>query len=426
MPRSITQYRVFIGSPDGLKDERDCFRDKLKKFSEAHDGDVMFHPVGWEDALPSAGRPQAVINSALEECDYAVFVLHDRFGSPTGNGHASGTEEEFKHAEALYKDKAKIRNIALFFKNIDEDRLRDPGDQLNQVLAFKKQIEDGKKYLFKQYKDVKEFAEILEKLLIRWKNDHTRAKSSLSTADLQIGQLATAPSSNSPPAPQFDYWIAEAFKLSDAGDHGGALFCAEKARETAKTDKGWALARSICGLSQSHLGRVDEALGAFTEIAERFRGSVGPEHRAVLANALFNKGVVLGALGRSADEIATYDDLRDRFREVTEPALREQVAKALVNKGVALKALGRSEEAIGAYNDLVARFSAATEPALCEAVAKALVNKGLVLGELGRSAEAIAVYDDLLARFSAATEPALCEVVARANDLRDRLRRLRP
>ncbi len=423
MPRSITQYRVFIGSPGGLEEERKRFCEKLRKFSEMHDDDVVFHPVGWEDTLPGAGRPQALINSDLEGCDYAVFVLHDRWGSATGSGHASGTGEEFERAEALYEDNAKIRNIALFFKEVDPGKLRDPGEQLKPVLAFRKRIEDGRKYLFNRYTDIEQFAEVLEKLLIDWKKAHANAGSDLSIGGLMTGQPRTAPSPDSPPVPQFDYWIAEAFKLSDAGNHGGALFCAEKALETAKTDEGWGLARNVWGISQLHLGRPDEALGAFSEIADRLRNSTDPDRRVVLANTLVNKGFALGALGRSGEAIAAFDDVLARFGAASAPALREQVARALVNKGFALGALGRNAEAIAAYDDLLARFGAATEPALRDLVARALFNKGFALGTLGRSEEAIAAFDDLRARFGAASEPALREQVAKAKDLRNRLQK---
>jgi hypothetical protein len=114
MPSTITQYRVFIGSPGGLDEERQRFRRALEKCS-AHHGiakDVMFHPVGWEDTIGGVGRPQALINEDLRQCDYAVFVLHDRWGSPTGGGHSSGTAEEWTIAEELF-NLAKVRNIAI-------------------------------------------------------------------------------------------------------------------------------------------------------------------------------------------------------------------------------------------------------------------------------------------------------------------------
>lgn len=169
MPKQLTQYRVFIGSPEGLDDERVSFHNKLGKYTtlNAEHRGVLFHPVGWEDTLSGVGRPQALINEDLKHCDYAVFVLHDRWGSPTGGGYTSGTEEEWVLAEDLYKANI-IRNIALFFKKVDTRRLRDPGKQLEAVLAFKKRIEEGKQYLFTQYETIEQFAEAIEGHLARW------------------------------------------------------------------------------------------------------------------------------------------------------------------------------------------------------------------------------------------------------------------
>jgi Domain of unknown function (DUF4062) len=124
-------------------EERKKFRHVLEKCSAHHgyEKDVMFHPVGWEDTIGGAGRPQEQINEDLERCDYAVFVLHDRWGSPTGSGDTSGTEEEWALAEELYKA-TKIRNVALFFKQVDAGKLRDPGERLKPLLAFKKEIDE--------------------------------------------------------------------------------------------------------------------------------------------------------------------------------------------------------------------------------------------------------------------------------------------
>src|SRR5262249_5927005 len=88
---------------------------KLERFSALHGEHrgALFHPVGWEDTIAGVGRPQALINEDLKQCDYAVFVVHDRWGTPTGGGYTSGTEEEWALAEELYEAN-KIRNVALF------------------------------------------------------------------------------------------------------------------------------------------------------------------------------------------------------------------------------------------------------------------------------------------------------------------------
>ena len=334
---------------------------------------VLFHPVCWEDAVGGGGRPQAQINEDLKQCDYAVFVLHDRWGSPTGGGFTSGTEEEWDLAEKLYKDK-KIRNIALFFKNVDSGKVADPGEHLKPVLVFKKRIEEERRYLFHQYGAVTQFAEILERHLARWLRDHGSAGSGLSGVGPMTVSAATPSSAGSPipaVAPQFDYWIAEAIRLLDAGAPGyaGAIFCAVKAVDTANSDIEWAKAKNAVGVAQFHLGKLDEAFASFAGVLARFGTATELPLREQVANALFNKGATLGALDRSMEEIAVYDDLLARFGTATELPLRERVAKALFNKGIRLGALDRSMEEIAIYDDLLARFGTATELPLRELVA---------------------------------------------------------
>ncbi|MGZ8391017.1 MAG: DUF4062 domain-containing protein [Rhodoplanes sp.] len=132
---------MFIASPSGLDEERRAFREILERYTacDAEPRGVTFHPVGWEDTIGGVGRPQEQINEDLKQCDYAVFVLHDRWGSPTGSGHTSGVDEEWKLAEELYAATT-IRNIGLFFKRVDERQKRDPGEQLKKVLAFREAI----------------------------------------------------------------------------------------------------------------------------------------------------------------------------------------------------------------------------------------------------------------------------------------------
>ncbi len=241
MSKSLTQYRVFIGSPGGLEEEREHFRRVLEKYTEVHSEphNVTFHPVRWEETIGGVGRPQELINEDLRQCDYAVFVLHDRWGSPTAGAYTSGVEEEWALAEELYKAN-KVRNIALFFRKVDPHRLRDPGKQLVSVLAFKERIEEGKRYLFKQYDAIDQFAEALEAHLARWHRDHEKAATGLPSGLVGGGAATMGTAGASPPvaSPSFDYWIAEANRLleADSLNHDAALYCAEKAIDATRSD----------------------------------------------------------------------------------------------------------------------------------------------------------------------------------------------
>jgi tetratricopeptide (TPR) repeat protein len=422
VPKTITQFRIFIASPSGLDEERQRFRQRLVKFTEQHaqHKDTHFHPVGWEDTVGGVGRPQELINQDLKECDYAVFVLHDRWGSPTGEGFSSGVEEEWRLAEELYEAN-KIRNIALFFKQVDPRQLDDPGKQLTAVLAFQQRIVAGKQYLFTQYATLDQFDDILEGYLARWFNDQNRTATGLDAG----GPMVTAKAAVKPvESPGFDYWIGEAQRLYDAvpPELAGALFCTTKATEAANSDIEWARATNLVGIIEYDYAKLDECMAAFTAIADRFSLSTEFERRAWHAMALVNKAIMLDKLGRNEEAIAAYDDVLARFGTASEPPLRKQVAYALVNKATTLGTLSRDEEAISVYDDVLARFGTASEPPLREQVAVALVGTGFALARLGRGEEAISVYDDVLTRFGTASEPSLREFVAEAQRQKDRLR----
>ncbi len=190
MPRSITKYRIFIGSPQGLEEERKSFRGRLNWFSQVHgpDGDVEFEPVSWEETVGGIGRPQSHINEDLRQCDYAVFVLHDRWGSSPGGGFTSGTSEEFHLAEQLH-EQGKIKDIALLFKQIEPARLSDPGDQLKAVIHFKNRIENEKRYLFSSYSCLDEFKDLLWKHLASWRRHHIKMQASLLPPRVRLGEL---------------------------------------------------------------------------------------------------------------------------------------------------------------------------------------------------------------------------------------------
>ncbi len=417
MPKSITQYRVFIASPGGLEAERECFRKRLEKCSRSHgeQHEVQFHPVGWEDTLSGAGRPQEQINEDLRQCDYAVFVLHDRWGSPTGNGHTSGTEEEWNLAEQLYAER-KIRNIVLCFKNIDPSRLRDPGEQLKAVLVFKQKIESERRYFFSAFQETSDFGDLIDTHLARWLKDHLSPSKILAAEPLVPVERALTSEAPDPHLSAFAFWLGEAHQIRTDGplDDASRLFCATKAQAAASTDGEWAAATHMRGLALYGLDKVEEALEAFIDIDNRLKDASAQDMRESRARALYNKGVMFGALDRGAEEIAAYDDIIVCFAKDPAPALRELVARALINKGFRLGALDRSVEGIAAYDDLIERFADDPTPALREQVAKALFSKGITLGELDRGAAEIAVYDDLIVRFADDPNPRLRKQVANA------------
>ena len=176
MAKAFTRYRVFVGSPGGLVQEREQFRELLLKVTSlwAEPRGVTFQPVGWEDTVGGRGRPQELINQDLRTCDYAVFLLHDRWGRPHGR-FSSGTEAELSLAEQLCR-RRKMRDIVIFFKEIDARRRAGPRGDVRKILEFKEEV--GRKYLFKDFDTQETFSYHLEASLAKWLRDHEDAERS--------------------------------------------------------------------------------------------------------------------------------------------------------------------------------------------------------------------------------------------------------
>jgi len=144
---------VFLASPGDLQEERNITRSSVERFNKilSRKAGWQIELLGWEDTLPGYSRPQALINRDVDSCDLFLGVLWRRWGQDTGK-YSSGFEEEFIRARDRRKKTGKPE-IWLFFKRIDEESVKDPGDQLKKVLKFKKEQIGLKELLFKEFND---------------------------------------------------------------------------------------------------------------------------------------------------------------------------------------------------------------------------------------------------------------------------------
>jgi tetratricopeptide (TPR) repeat protein len=279
MPRCLTQYRVFIGSPSGLETERTLFRDILEEYTttDAKRKGVIFDPVGWEDTIGGFGRPQSLINEDLKRRDYAVFVLHDRWGSPTGRRYSSGTEEEWKLAEKLI-EKKRLRNMILFFRKIDADKLYKPDQQLHNVLEFRDKIYSERQYLAKDYVAPEHFGKLIRRLVAEWLFEHDRAQ---------------RPGS-------FEH----------------------------RLDKARGVFGSAADFSES--GEYQKAISAFKKVISGFGENSELKLRILVIDALFRTAAIYRGLGEPDKEREIFKEIVARLRNVTEdePELRDRLNDA--------------------------------------------------------------------------------------------------
>lgn len=157
---------IFLASPGDLVPERQRARQIVDELNReaAKEAEVFLRLTGWEDTLPGAGRPQALINQDVERCDVFIGTVWKRWGTPSGK-HSSGFEEEWTIALGRLPS-PEAPQIWLAFKRVDAAQLDDPGEQLQRVLAFRESVTASRVVFYKEYGTTDEWGAMLRSWLI--------------------------------------------------------------------------------------------------------------------------------------------------------------------------------------------------------------------------------------------------------------------
>jgi WD40 repeat protein len=116
--------RIFISSPNDVKEERDAARLVIDNLQQRY-ADVKLETVFWEDLpLPATASFQESIDFLLKKkpIDIAIFVLWARLGTPLGpqvsradgSRYRSGTEREFDLMLAAYEQSGEKKRPIIF------------------------------------------------------------------------------------------------------------------------------------------------------------------------------------------------------------------------------------------------------------------------------------------------------------------------
>ncbi len=137
MPFQADVYRVMIGSPSDMPDEREAAKTAINDWNtdNAFDEGVVLLPTMYEYAMPEANkRPQQVVNDQIVgPCDILVGMFWTKLGSATGVAE-SGTVEEIDLCVTAGKP------VLLYFSKrpIPPDMIDE--EQLGKLRHFKKAI----------------------------------------------------------------------------------------------------------------------------------------------------------------------------------------------------------------------------------------------------------------------------------------------
>lgn len=162
--KTIDIIKVFIASPGDVLEERKLFPDALAKLNKlkAKSLGYLLEPSGWEDALPSGGRPQKTINKDVEDCDVFVMLMWTKWGTPSSlsKKFSSGTEEEFSIAFKRFT-RTGSPHLLLYFRSVPQKQMADQEEDLSKIIAFRTRFDLDKTVFYKVYDSSEQWEELL-------------------------------------------------------------------------------------------------------------------------------------------------------------------------------------------------------------------------------------------------------------------------
>jgi tetratricopeptide (TPR) repeat protein len=393
MARNLTEYRVFIASPSGLDDERKAFKDTLDRCNlrDAHDRGVHFTSIGWELTLSGHKRAQELINDEIRKCDYFVLVLHNRWGTPPGDSEerfTSGTEEELDVAKIAKKEKMQpMKDLAIFFKAVNEQMMADPGPELHKVLEFRKGLEKSKEFLYRGFDSTDIFAETLDRHLAQWIRDHENKLSENGVENIQPAQSfsfqAEGKNIGGEVTLSVENIYREQLRKAELLASEGKTVEAELAFSNlvVKFDDAWPLARF--GRFLRKTGNRHRATDVLTRAIERARQQSDLAVEAYITRQL---GRVQERSGNTHAALSQYLQASDMYQKIKSD---EGTARTFRDLALAYRKLGEYEKAIELLDQSQHIFTKLED---YEGVAAALGYKGIIYKAQGKISEALAAH----------------------------------
>jgi tetratricopeptide (TPR) repeat protein len=383
MALSLSGRQIFLASPGGLGSERERLRRTVEHRNQtsAYWHGVAFIARGWEEVAGGLGRPQALINEIVDECDYTVVILADRWGSSPGDeDYSSGTEEEFMLSLDLRAGADKnLRDVLVLFRSIPDPQVADPGEELRNVLAFKKRLEDSKQILFDTFDSLDSLQEKFEKALVKWEKPWE---------DRVPLRIALPPTEEGPNIASVQDPLARALEFASTGQLVQAEMLFARA---VQNDDPQALSDFARFLRRQ--GRLNDSHALNMRVVEDLAGrsALSTEEIGFLSVSLANIGVIARKQGKLADSARTLGEAVSVARR-SSSALPGPLAYALDNLGHTQAQLGNTTAAEASFADAEqVRIEAGDEKGRLAS----LLNQGWMLTRTRR-------FDEALDRFGSA------------------------
>jgi hypothetical protein len=163
MTEVLRQLRIFIASPGDCGAEREVVRRITSQDQTirtlCRDLGASIDVFGWEEVPPDLGRPQSLINTAVEKFNphWFVFIFWHRFGSDAGLG-MTGSEEEWNLALRMHKEGGG-QPVSIYFNQADPPWNELDGYQFEALKKFRSSVFADYQALAASFRGTHEFEE---------------------------------------------------------------------------------------------------------------------------------------------------------------------------------------------------------------------------------------------------------------------------
>jgi hypothetical protein len=187
MAASVTRLRIFIASPSDCEAEREAVRRIANQDQTiqalCRDLNIGVEVFGWEELPADLGRPQSLINAAVETFnpDWFVFIFWHRFGSNAGLG-MTGSEEEWSLARQRHEEGGGRPWVSMYSNQADPPWHDLDGLQFDALKRFRESVWANYQALTFHFRGEREF------------EDAFRAHLTRRLLDLSSGVLPGSPS----------------------------------------------------------------------------------------------------------------------------------------------------------------------------------------------------------------------------------------
>lgn len=154
MSKNITLYKLLISCPGDITEEIAIIKEAIDQFNELYSEVLCINiqPKHWVKSAyaQSGGKPQALLNEQfVKDCDAAVAIFGNRFGSPTDK-YGSGTEEEI---EIMLKAN---KQVFMYFSDKPQKPSEHNPAEYERIQAFREKYkEKGIYYTYSSNDDFK-------------------------------------------------------------------------------------------------------------------------------------------------------------------------------------------------------------------------------------------------------------------------------